>query len=265
MKYLLRPSLCASLDILGFQDEINRAYDEKRELKLLEQIKETLKAASDYLEDFHRRNSHMMTTLRFFTDNVIIGYGWWTEGAKGELSELCHLLADFQLNMACRGLFIRGGISIGTLASDERVVFGDCLVKAHELEAKVAKNPRVVLDSCFGNQDDVVSEGSAHCLMRDVDGKLFVNYLSELIHPKFMPPRLDLNLDEDRLKIHKGQIERLLEEKRNDPNVWSKYFWAANYHDAFCDQTQRKLFKIDESLLRAQPVGLVKNIAVNTW
>lgn len=265
MKLILKPSLCASLDILGFQDEINRAYHEKREVKLIHEIEETLRIAANYLEDFHRRNPHMMTTLRFFTDNVIIGYGWWTKEAKGELSELCDLLADFQLNMACRGLFIRGGISIGTLASDERMVFGDCLVKAHELEAKVAKNPRVVLDPCFGNQDDIVSEGSAHQLMRDVDGKLFVNYLSELIHPKFLPPRLDLNLDEDRLMIHKDQIERRLEEKRHDPDVWSKYFWAANYHDAFCDQTERKKFKINESLLRVQPVGLVKKIPVNTW
>lgn len=265
MKYLLRPSLCASVDILGFQDEIKRAYNEKRELKLLEEIKENLRVAADCLEDFHRRNSNMMTTLRFFTDNVIIGYDYWTQGAKAELSDICGLLADFQLNMACKGLFIRGGISIGTLASDERLIFGDCLVEAHKLEADVAKNPRVVLDKRFGNQSDVVPDGSAHLLMRDVDGYLFVNYLFDLIQPKFAPPRLDLNLDEDRLKIHKDQIERLLEEKRHDPNVWPKYFWAANYHDAFCDQAERKQFKINESLLRVQPVGLVKNITVNTW
>ena len=265
VKTYLRPSLCASLDVLGFQDEINRAYTENREVKLLHEIKETLKLAADDLTDFHTRNPEMMTTFRFFTDNVVIGYGWWTQGAKAELNDLCHLLADFQLNMACRGLFIRGGISIGTLASDERMVFGDCLVKAHELEAKSARNPRVILDPCFSKQNGVALEESACRLMRDVDDYLFVNYLSALIQPKFAPPRYDLCLDEDRLKTHKIQVERLLEEKRHDPNVWSKYFWTANYHDAFCDQTERKQYKINESLLRAQPVGLVKSMVIDTW
>ena len=253
------------MDVLGFQDEIKRAYNEKREVKLLHEIEETLKSAADDLEDMGARNPQILTTLKFFTDNLVVGYHYITPNYKSQLSHLCELLADFQLNMACRGLFIRGGISVGTLASDERMVFGDRLVKAHELEVKSARNPRVILDPCFSNQNGVDLEMSAFRLMRDVDGYLFVNYLSALIQPKYAPPRLDLCLDEDRLKNHKDKVERLLEEKRHDPNVWSKYFWTANYHDAFCDQAQRKQYKINESLLRAQPVGLVKNMVINTW
>lgn len=256
MKYFLKPSLCASLDVLGFQDEIKRAYDEKREVNLLHEVADTLKSAADELADFHKRNPQILTTFRFFTDNLVIGYGWWTHGAKAELDDLCALLADFQLSMACKGLFIRGGISIGTLASDERMVFGDCLVKAHELEAKSARNPRVVLDPCFSKEGGTDFIQSVHHLMKDVDGFYFVNYLSALIEIKPFATR-PLYLNEDRLKIHKDQVERLLEEKRHDPNVWSKYFWTANYHDAFCDQVQRKQYIINESLLRAQPVGLI--------
>jgi hypothetical protein len=64
------------------------------------------------------------------------------------------------------------------------MVFGDCLVKAHELEAKSARNPRVILDPCFSNQNGVGLEMSAFRLMRDVDGFLFVSYLSALFEPK---------------------------------------------------------------------------------
>jgi hypothetical protein len=85
--------------------------------------------------------------------------------------------------------------------------------------------------------------------------------LSALIEIK-LAPRPGPCLNEDRLKIHKDQVERLLEEKRHDPNVWSKYFWAANYHDAFCDQVQRRQYKINESLLRAQPVGLTNIMGI---
>jgi hypothetical protein len=156
VKNFLKSSLCASLDVLGFQDEIKRAYAEKREVKLLREIEETIKSAADDLEDMAARNPQILT---------------------------CELIADFQLNMACRGLFIRGGVSVGTLASDERIVFGDCLIRAHELEVKSARNPRVVLDSCFSNQNGVDLEMSTFRLMRDVDGYLFVNYLSALISP----------------------------------------------------------------------------------
>jgi len=123
----------------------------------------------------------------------------------------------------------------------------------------------VILDPCFSSQNSVDLEMSAFHLMRDVDGYLFINYLSAMTRRKYAPPRLELCLDEDRLKIHKEQVERLLEEKQHDPNVWSKYFWTANYHDAFCDQVQRKQYKINESLLRVQPVGLLKSVVINTW
>jgi len=138
MVNFLKPSLCASLDVLGFQDEIKRAYNEKREAKLLCEIEETLKSAADLLEEMSKQSPQILTTLRFFTDNLVIGYHYLS--SKDALCHLCELIADFQLSMACKGLFIRGGISIGTLASDERIVFGDCLVKAHELEVKSARN-----------------------------------------------------------------------------------------------------------------------------
>jgi len=263
VKNFLKPSLCASLDVLGFQDELKRAYNEKRERKLLHEIEETLKSAADELEDMHARNPQILTTLRFFTDNLVIGYEYWSSGAKVELDHLCALLAHFQMSMACRGLFVRGGISIGTLASDERMVFGDCLVKAHELEAKSARNPRVILDRCFSNKDGTDFIQSASRLMKDVDGFFFVNYLSALIELKYSPPKVGPCLNEDLLKVHKDQVERFLEEKRHDLNVWSKYFWTANYHDAFCDQVQRMQYKINESLLRAQPVGLIKNMIIS--
>jgi hypothetical protein len=143
----------------------------------------------------HSRNPQILTTLKFFTDNLVIGYEYWS--VNPALDHLCSLVANFQLSMACRGLFIRGGISIGTLASDERIVFGDCLVKAHEIENKIARNPRVVLDPCFSSKGDADFIQSASRLMRDVDGFFFVNYLSELIELKYSPSRVGPCLNED--------------------------------------------------------------------
>ena len=262
MGNFLKPSLCASLDVLGFQDEILRAYDEKRERKLLREVEETLKSAADHLEEIHARNPQILT-LKFFTDNIVIGYLYVTPSPISGLDHLCELLADFQLSMACKGLFIRGGISVGTLASDERMVFGNCLIEAHKLEAKWARNPRVILDKCFEKQNGFDVNMSVSRLMRDVDDFLFVNYLSALIELKSTAPPPFSRLNEERLQIHKNQVERLLEEKRHDPHVWSKYFWVANYHDAFCDQVQRKQYKINESLLRAHPVSLGNTVAAS--
>ena len=255
VKDFLKTSLCASLDVLGFQDEINRAYREKQEEILLGEIEDILKSAADDLEDLHIRNPEVLTTLKFFTDNVVVGYHFMPPISKIQLCCFCELISDFQLSMACKGFFIRGGISIGTLASDERIVFGDCLVKAHELEAQVAGNPRVILDLRLSNQSSSDLTFSNFRLMRDVDGYLFVNYLSALLQIE-LDPRPGPRINEARLKVHKDQVEHRLQEKRHDPKVWNKYLWVANYHDAFCDRFQMKQYKINESLLRAQPVSL---------
>jgi hypothetical protein len=262
MNEFLRPSLCAYLDILGFAAAIDRAYSEGKEANLLTEISRALSVAAGDIKSAGERLP--MVSVKFFTDNVVIGYSYWTKGAKAELSHFCELVAEFQLAMACMGFFIRGGISIGTLASNDNIVFGDALVKAHRLEAIEAVNPRVVIDrrlketleQSLPSSEETERNTWKSRLMSDVDGYFFVNYLSALydqlrLHPQhgrvWYP-------NEDKLMTHREKIEQQLKSKRTEPKIWSKYFWVANYHDSFCDLHGLKHCKVDETLLLPKPV-----------
>ena len=64
-----------------------------------------LKAAMDRIKSASRT----VPLLRFklFTDNLVLGYSYWTKGAKIELMHLCEMLADVQFAFACQGHFLR--------------------------------------------------------------------------------------------------------------------------------------------------------------
>ena len=80
----LQPALCAYLDILGFTEAIERAYSERKEAKLLAEIYKALDAAAERINSAGERLP--MVSVKFFTDNVVVGYSYWTEGAKAELA-----------------------------------------------------------------------------------------------------------------------------------------------------------------------------------
>ncbi len=258
MNLHLRPSFCAFLDILGFSDLIKRAYAEKKEHQLLRDIAGALSESAERIKSAAGKNS--IITAKFFTDNAIVGYSYMLPGPA--LLHLCELVADFQLAMACRGIFVRGGIAMGTLVIDADFVFRDCLVKAHELESAAANTPRVVLDPLLKatvEQELRSSSGAwrstwSSRLTVDTDGAFFVNYLSASYERRMIPPDVGVYFpSEETLLKHRAEVERHLKDSEACPKIWSKYFWAANYHNSFCDRLGLGVCGIDEKLLRPQP------------
>jgi hypothetical protein len=279
MNYPLLPSFCAYLDILGFKKAIEEAYANKVEQKLLVEIVEALDQSAAELKDVGERFPTM--AVKFFTDNVIVGCRQRLHLGT-ELGFLCVLLAKFQLEMACKGFFIRGGISIGTLAINDNIVFGNALLEAHRLESTQARNPRVVFDVALksavtgaietkpvnANKDFVdASNNTLNALIKcDVDNHFFVNYLWACFEPGFklgLPPQdwRTLFLNENIIAAHRSQVECKLKEKQSEPDIWAKYFWVANYHNWFCDSVEKSNHKIEESLLRPKLTGLLKSEA----
>ena len=51
-----------------------------------------------------------------------------------------------------KGYLFRGGITVGDIVHDDECVFGPGLVRAYELESKVAQYPRFVLDRGVAEQ-----------------------------------------------------------------------------------------------------------------
>jgi hypothetical protein len=258
----LKPSLCAFLDILGFSAVIEEAYTQGKQAHLLAEMTGVLDRAAERVRSAVERLA--MLSVKFFTDNVVIGYSYLTKGAIPELMHLCELLADYQFEMACAGHFVRGGVSIGTLAVNRDLVFGDSLLKAHRLEDQLAQSPRIILDpvlkdtilQCFSSCNGPWRSTWSIRVMLDVDGYLFVNYLAAAYEPGPISQGRVMYPNENKLHIHRSQLESKLNDSRSKPTVWSKYFWAANYHNTFCEGLGFKRCRIDDALLRPQPLHL---------
>lgn len=243
---LLRESVVAFIDILGYQGQVVRAYETGSALALLKALRKALDQTYQMIEDQSGRVLPSLGTraywaVKCFTDNIVIGYPI-RDDAEVELGTTISNLAYFQLSMIHNGFFVRGGISIGELYIDDEIVFGQGLSEAYEAESKLARDPRVVLSASaskylsshmryYARPEDSPQNLVA---LKDRDGQLFVNYLYPIIEFEG-----DCFVGEDELLRHKGIVETKMKEHISEPTIWSKYFWAANYHNWFCEQNRR--------------------------
>ncbi len=232
----LRLSVVLFADILGYGELLGRAEkSEDHGQAVLNDLDAALTSAHGLLLG-GAVDGDGLFKANFFTDNVVIGWPIRDVG-EFELGYMMLQAAAFQLEMAMRGYFIRGGLEVGHIYVDEKMVFGPVLAEAHRLETKVAVHPRVVLGKvAYGYlREHVGYYGSAAAspqntaVLCESDGELFVNYLlgddwddTEDMGPTVRP----------RLKRHRAQVCQALEESRfSNRRVWEKYVWTASYHN----------------------------------
>lgn len=236
----LRRSVVAYVDILGYMELATNPVPNAE--TVLQNLHGALTRARRHIDPeriqeevpfFGNDSDH---AFRAFTDNIVIGFPV-REDAERELGEVFQYLAYFQMMMVIEGFFVRGAISVGHLYMDDIVVFGDALIEAYRGETTLARDPRIVLtesaaeavDIHLGYYDHGPHAPQNRNLIRDTDGQLFLNYLDVLV------PDTDV-LFETELRRHKNQITRKLGYYRNNPPLWSKYHWAARYHNYWCNR-----------------------------
>lgn len=233
----VRRSVVVFLDILGYQNLIREVEDKRKGLEFLPYLLDAFKRSMQYLRDDQPGNHQSRYQIRTLTDNIVLGYPI-VEG-QFEFGDICATLALFQLSMTCYGFFLRGAVAVGDLMVYSDLIYGGGLLEAHDGERKLARDPRIVLT---GSAQRVLEEhlgkgalakGAPEYdyLFRDADEQLFINYLHPVSSepPEILPFR-------DCLQRHKTMIEKGLWKHRHKPLLWSKYAWAANYHNYFCEQ-----------------------------
>lgn len=262
-KPLLRESVVAYIDILGFRDQIKIAVDKAdRGKALLTRLRKALDAAFPLIKD-KSENTRPLWLVKGFTDNIVIGYPVHLPfDAEPEMGYTFSNLLMFQLMMIIQGFFIRGGLAIGDLYMDDQIVFGEGLIEAFEAEQNLARDPRIVLTESaveFVNHH-LTYYGRAESapqyrdLLKDPDGQYFINYLQVIIELE-----ANNNVFFDELKKHKKVVESRLKKYVSQPTIWSKYLWVANYHNWFCKQSSHfdKSYEIDLSTIPIEPSRIV--------
>lgn len=85
------------------------------------------------------------------------------------------------------GMLVRGGVACGPLIHEDRVIFGPGLVSAYQLESKVAKVARIILDGSLSDYVDTCRRETFYfkeyleaSLRVDTDGYSYIHVLREM-------------------------------------------------------------------------------------
>lgn len=229
-------SYCVFADFLGYRHEIKEAVGRGEEEAVFQRFMDEIEpeieniiqpSPNDDTPGFPR-----MWDAKVFTDNVVLGYAIWSDHGENEFGHAICQLIEFQMAVALKGFFVRGGWSFGNLFMNRNTVFGASLLDAYELESKVANYPRIILsddlkDLVFRHMARYGSDPpQCYHLIVDADGLLMTNYLSEVI--------IEGEVYWEDLDRHAKLIAERLEEHSENDRVLEKYRWLAAYHNFFC-------------------------------
>jgi hypothetical protein len=235
----VRISVVALFDMLGFTENIRRAFAQKRSDELLQNFRTSVNNWYPVVKDVlsSEDGTPRLWETRAFSDNVAIGQPirW---GGEPELGYMMADLAFLQLGLVHDGYFLRGGIAVGELYMDEDLVFGVGILDAHDAEL-VARVPRVVLHQ---SAVDLIREqvkyyssvaGAPHndAVLVDEDEQFFLNYLDA-----FWPDKTEY-ADYSAVQKHSEIVRMRLNEFANESRYRAKYEWVARYHNYFCQAT----------------------------
>lgn len=165
--------IVAYLDILGATNRIREskiAQDDSLNL-LYNLYKHTMSLAS---ENGIKKFSDIK--FKIFSDNIIIAKKV-SDDINNDVLSLLGCVSNFLCSSVCDsvGWLVRGGVTIGDFYIDDMIVWGSALVRAYELEDKIAVYPRVVLDD---NVVEIITKIDADYVRRDTDGQCFLNFMT---------------------------------------------------------------------------------------
>ncbi len=185
----------AFIDILGFKEIIKglsqnpiKFFEIKRLLEsLLMDEKRIYGVQARILLDYNK--SFNMTV---FSDSIVISDKFDQSDSLGKFNHSYNVLLhakDIASRLLRVGVLCRGGVANGKMYHQDRIFFGDGLVRAFEFESQLAIYPRIIVSEDIANdliaRDDslgIVNIKLSDILSRDVDGLWFINYFSKPLY-----------------------------------------------------------------------------------
>lgn len=146
-------------------------------------------------------------------------------------------LAFIQAELIEKEILIRGAMTVGNICMERGLIFGPALIRAYELESKVAIYPRIVIDgTVFERLDDTAElrmqsadqrAALQGVLTQDGDNVWFVDYLKVK----------DQEMISDRLGYlkyllrHREVLAKFLSSDTVLSGVSAKHGWIVHYHN----------------------------------
>ena len=225
------------LDFLGFKEIVeNTVRDDEKLQSLLKAI--------DRLYDIGQEDADLYKTrsITTFSDSVVLSY------AIHEQSAVFYLLNDIAfavIDLAIQGYLVRGAVTVGDLVHTTRYLVGPAMVTAYEMESKLAKTPRVLIDrklvsiarKAHAEQHDGKHEADyvRNFMTKDEDGHHYLNYVSWKSVVEIV------GMDDDNYPLYLRDIGIILKRglAKTDPGVLSKYLWIHEQYVAAIEQFEK--------------------------
>lgn len=215
--------IVAFIDILGFGSLVKMLSSDT-------DLRKKIHRALSEIRDFKNYSLSNATAQRelevsVFSDCIAIS------GEPGGLMTIVSSAMALQWKLLYLGILTRGGISSGKTFHADDILYGEGMMKAHELESKAAVYPRIVIDP------DLVGETEAGlCAMflkRDTDGLWFIDPFAQGGLPDGSENLLEDGWDPNAVFLE--HVGRIIEQRLNtltDAGHRAKWSWIQTLHAA---------------------------------
>lgn len=229
----------AFMDILGFRSHIE---DMKNNIHKYHLIKQVFTENNIILKPVD--NPHFRLDTALFSDSIVIS----CPAIEGDINSEIMVLALSQYlsaKLLRDGILVRGGIAKGWCHHEENNVFGEGLIKAYDLESKIACYPRILI------ADDIIiklrkyKDLNTNLIKTDIDGKYFVDTVRVCItNPPFDEDVIDIGLDGCRnniIRAYDDSKKRAIElSKPQQSNIKEKYQWLINQFNNRLEEVEKE-------------------------
>lgn len=234
MEELFKQEKCivAFIDILGVSAKIKNSVEE---------------AIQDIWVFCHRvmkttYNTHIK--VKIFSDNIFLCASLGNGEDTQVLNDFLSIINDIETTMInVNHLFVRGAIVVGNVHFEENFVLGEALLKAYEIESKVAIFPRIVVDeSVF----EYINKESPY-FKKDMDGFYFYDFLKTTGYV-FTNPTTKRSETFVNLAQFKTNILENYKKNRNNYAVLQKMNWLKQYCNDYYHKNNLGDFITDEEI-----------------
>lgn len=182
--------------------------------------------------------------VKIFSDNIFLCASLENEDVLSVLNEFFSVINGIETTMInANQSFVRGAIVVGNIHFEDNFVLGEALLKAYELESKVAIFPRIVIDeSVF-----LYIKKESLYFKKDTDGFYFYNFLK---FAGYLYTDSQTNKKERFLNLQKFKANILVNYKKNKGNyaVIQKMNWLKQYLNDYCKENNLECFITDEEI-----------------
>lgn len=223
----------AFVDILGFKEIVKKAAKDVT-------YQDKVSGILNYIAKIRTDNYYgewakygVCNDVAVFSDSIVISYPCNRRDGDG----LFYLLIDLVhlcLILTRNGIFVRGGITVGSVTHDQNISWGPAFVEAYEMEDKNAIYPRIIIDKkAIDRGKELYSQRYPYdkngddldkLIELDEDGAYYLDYLSQW-------EEFD---ESDEYIVWLDYIRVNIEENLKNascPRIKMKYVWYAHYYN----------------------------------